>query len=107
MSDKFTAVDKVKLDCKGSPSLQGPPPRLFWTSEGPKCPQKMGSKWAHFTSWCTPNGLGKCFEKCIFDPFLVRKSYYHVFLGELDPGQAPLNTLLLMPRLTEVFLSLF
>ena len=31
--------------------------KTFWTSEGPKCP-KMGSKWAHFTRLCTPNGLG-------------------------------------------------
>ena len=29
----------------------------------------------------------------------VRKSHCHVFLGGLDPGQAPLKTLLLMPRL--------
>ena len=31
--------------------------KALWTSEGPKCP-KMGSKWAHFTRLCTPNGLG-------------------------------------------------
>ena len=30
----------------------------------------------------------------------VRKSHCHVFLGGLDPRQAPLKTLLLMPRLT-------
>ena len=30
----------------------------------------------------------------------VRKSPCHVFLGGLDPGQAPLQTLLLMLRLT-------
>ena len=30
----------------------------------------------------------------------VRKSHYHVFLGGLDPGQAPLKTLLLMLRQT-------
>ena len=30
----------------------------------------------------------------------VRKSHCHVFLGGLDPGQAPLKTLLLMLRLT-------
>ena len=31
---------------------------------------------------------------------LVRKSHCHVFLGGLDPGQAPLKTLLLMLRQT-------
>ena len=30
----------------------------------------------------------------------VRKSHYHVFLGGLDPDQAPLKTFLLMLRLT-------
>ena len=30
----------------------------------------------------------------------VRKSHCHVFLGGLNPGQAPLKTLLLLPRLT-------
>ena len=30
----------------------------------------------------------------------VKKSHCHVFLGGLDPGQAPLKTLLLMLRLT-------
>ena len=30
----------------------------------------------------------------------VGKSHYHVFLGGLDPGQAPLKTLLLMLRQT-------
>ena len=33
-------------------------------------------------------------------PLVVRKSHCHVFLGGLDPGQAPLKTLLLMLRLT-------
>ena len=37
----------------------------------------------------------------------VRRSHCHVFLGGLDPGQAPLKTLSLMPRLAQVFLSLF
>ena len=31
---------------------------------------------------------------------IVRKHHCHVFLGGLDPGQAPLKTLLLMLRLT-------
>ena len=31
---------------------------------------------------------------------ILRKSHSHVFLGGLDPGQAPLKTLLLMLRLT-------
>ena len=30
----------------------------------------MGSKWAHFTRLCTPNGLGCGLEKRVFDPFL-------------------------------------
>ena len=30
----------------------------------------------------------------------VRKGHCHAFLGGLDPGQAPLKTLLLMLRLT-------
>ena len=33
-------------------------------------------------------------------PYAVRKSHCHVFLGGLDPGQAPLKTLLLMLRQT-------
>ena len=31
----------------------------------------MGSKWAHFTRLCTPNGPGWGLEKCVFDPFLT------------------------------------
>ena len=31
----------------------------------------MGSKWPHFTSLGTPNGLGSFLEKHIFDPFLI------------------------------------
>ena len=49
-----------------NPITTRPTFKALWTCEGPKCP-KMGSKWAHFTRWCTPNGLG--LEKCIFDPF--------------------------------------
>ena len=30
---------------------------------------KGGSKWAHFTCLCTPNGPGTLLEKHIFDPF--------------------------------------
>ena len=40
-----------------NPITTRPTFKAFWTSEGPKCP-KMGSKWAHFTRLCTPNGLG-------------------------------------------------
>ena len=47
MIHTLMALDKVKR----------PTFKAFWTSEGPKCP-KMGSKWAHFTRLCTPNGLG-------------------------------------------------
>ena len=42
------------------------------TLEGPKW-LAMGSKRAHFTWLCTPNGLGSFLEKHIFDPFLVPK----------------------------------
>ena len=37
----------------------------------------------------------------------VRNSHCHVFLGGLDPGQAPPKALLLILRLTESSLSLF
>ena len=30
---------------------------------------KTGSKWAHFTCLCTPNGLGSLLQKHVFDPF--------------------------------------
>ena len=56
MSHTLKAVDKVCISLQ-SPSPQGPLSRLSWTCEGPKCP-KMGSKWAHFTRLCTPNGVG-------------------------------------------------
>ena len=44
--------------------------RDFVTLEGPQW-LAMGSKWAHFTCLCTPNGLGSFLEKPIFDPFLI------------------------------------
>ena len=50
------ALDKVKSACKLNPITTRPTFKAFWTSEGPKCP-KVGSKWAHFTRLCTPNGL--------------------------------------------------
>ena len=31
---------------------------------------KTGSKWAHFTCFCTPSGLASLLEKRAFDPFL-------------------------------------
>ena len=39
-------------------------------------------------------------KTCGIGSISVRKSHCHVFLGGLDPGQAPLKTLLLMLRLT-------
>ena len=33
---------------------------------------KMGSKWAHFTYLCTPNGRGSLLEKHVFDPFFTK-----------------------------------
>ena len=40
-----------------NPITTRPTFKAFWTSGVPKC-LKMGSKWAHFTRLCTPNGLG-------------------------------------------------
>ena len=44
--------------------------RHFVPLEWPKW-LAMGSKRAHFTCWCTPDGLGSFLEKNIFDPFLT------------------------------------
>ena len=46
--------------------------RHFVTLEWPKW-LAMGSKRAHFTCLCTPNGLGLFLEKHVFDPFFVPK----------------------------------
>ena len=54
MIHTLMALDKV---LQVNPITTRPTFKAFWTSEGPKCP-KMGSKWAHFTHLCTPNGLG-------------------------------------------------
>ena len=51
-------------------SQNNPFSRHFVTLEGPKW-LAMGSKRAHFTCLCTPNGLGSFLEKHIFDPFLT------------------------------------
>ena len=51
-------------------SQDSPLSRHFVTLEWPKC-LAMGSKRAHFTCLCTPNGLGALLEKHIFDPFLT------------------------------------
>ena len=56
MIHTLMALDKVKSASKNRITTR-PTFKAFWTSEGPKCP-KMGSRWAHFTRWCTPNGLG-------------------------------------------------
>ena len=48
------------------------------TMEWPKW-LAMGSKWAHFTCLCTPNGLGSFLEMPIFDPFLTH------FLSQNSP----------------------
>ena len=57
MIHALMALDKVKCISQVSPITTRPTFKAFWTSKGPKCP-KMGSKWAHFTRLCTPNGLG-------------------------------------------------
>ena len=54
MIHTLMALDKVKSAFQVNPR---PTFKAFGTFEGPKCP-KMGSKWAHFTRLCTPNGLG-------------------------------------------------
>ena len=53
-------------------SQNSPFSRHFVTVEWPKWPA-MGSKWAHFTGLCTPNGLGSFLEKHAFGPFFVPK----------------------------------
>ena len=53
-------------------SQNSPFSRHFVTLEWPKW-FAMGSKRAHFTCLCTPNGLGSFLGKHIFDPFLVAK----------------------------------
>ena len=59
------------------------PSRHFVTLDGPKS-LTMGSKWAHFTCLCTPNGLVIILEKCVFDPFLTlfvpQKTHFQGFL---------------------------
>ena len=51
-------------------SQNNPFARHFVNLDGPKW-LAMGSKRAHFTCLCTPNGLGSFLEKHIFDPFLT------------------------------------
>ena len=55
------------------------------TMEWPKW-LAMGSKRAHFTCLCTPNGLGSFLEKYIFDPFLAAKQ--PIFTAFCDFGGA-------------------
>ena len=54
MIHTLMALDKI---LQVNPITRRPTFKALWTSEGPKCP-KIGSKWAHFTRLCTPNGLG-------------------------------------------------
>ena len=51
-------------------SQNNPFSRHLVSLEGPKW-LAMGSKSAHYTSLCTPNGLGSFLERHIFDPFLT------------------------------------
>ena len=59
------------------------PSRHFVTLDGPKS-LTMGSKRAHFTCLCTPNGLVIILEKRVFDPFLTlfgpQKAHFQGFL---------------------------
>ena len=59
-------------------SQNDPFSRHFVTLEWPKW-LAMGSKWAHFTCLCTPNGLGSFLEKHILDPCLTH------FWSQNDP----------------------
>ena len=51
-------------------SQNSPFSRHFVTLQRPKW-LAMGSKRAHFTCSCTPNGLGSVLENPIFDPFVT------------------------------------
>ena len=63
MIHTLMTLDKVKC-LQVNPITTRPTFKAFQPSEGPKCPKmpqnglKMGSELAHFTRWCTPNGLG-------------------------------------------------
>ena len=59
-------------------SQNDPFSKHFVTLELPKW-LAMGSKWAHFTCLCTPNGLGSFSEKHIFHPFLTH--FLPIFFG--------------------------
>ena len=66
-------------------SQNSPFSRHFVILEWPKWLAK-GSKRAHFTWLCPPNGLGPILEKHIFDPFLVAK--HPIFKAFWDFGRA-------------------
>ena len=59
------------------------PSRHFVALDAPKS-LTMGSKRAHFTCLCTPNGLVIILEKRVFDPFLTlfgpQKAHFQGFL---------------------------
>ena len=59
------------------------------------CAVKVGD--GHYTYSEEQKSVDVCMGNFIL---LVRKSHCHVFLGGLDPGQAPPKNLLLMLRLT-------
>ena len=93
------------LEMQGCASSWAPPkckhaPLSPWTS-----PRVAKDRWSHPGTLVTcpgvPKPQGGLYACVLVAPRnLVRKSHCHVFLGGLDPGQAPLKTLLLMLRQT-------
>ena len=57
MSHTFKAVDRVEW-LASAPLHHKAQFQGFFGLLGGQNALKMGSKWAHFTRWCTPNGLG-------------------------------------------------
>ena len=65
----------------------------FVTLDGPKS-LTMGSKQAHFSCLCTPNGLVIISEKRVFDPLLTQKAHFQGLLDlcSVITGQHGLKT---------------
>ena len=58
MSHTLKPVNRVESPCECIPFTTRPTFKAFvGLVRGQNAP-KMGSKWAHFTHWDTPNGLG-------------------------------------------------
>ena len=58
MSHTLKAVDRVESSLQVIAFTTRPAFKAFvGLLRGQNAP-KMGTQWAHFTCWCTPNGLG-------------------------------------------------